>query len=148
MECTPFDHEFDRLNPAQKKAVCHVSGPLLVLAGAGSGKTRVATMRVAHLIRSGVSPQTIVAVTFTNKAAREMRERVHHLVGSEVLVSTFHSLGARILRESIDRLGYLSSFVIYAEEESEKVLKDCLKGRGLQCKDAEVATYRSAISRN
>lgn len=147
MEPTPFDQEFDRLNPAQKKAVCHSGGPLLVLAGAGSGKTRVATMRVAHLIRSGVSPQTIVAVTFTNKAAREMRERVHHLVGSEVLVSTFHSLGARILRESIDRLGYPQGFVIYAEEESEKVLKDCLKGRGLQCKEAEVATYRSAISR-
>ena len=147
MERTPFDQEFDRLNPDQKKAVCHTGGPLLVLAGAGSGKTRVATMRIAHLIRSGVSPQTVVAVTFTNKAAREMRERVHRLVGSDVLVSTFHSLGARILRESIERLGYPSNFVIYAEEESEKVLKDCLKGRGLQCKDAEVSTYRSAISK-
>lgn len=147
MERTSFDQEFDRLNPAQKKAVCHTNGPLLVLAGAGSGKTRVATMRVAHLIRSGVSPQTIVAVTFTNKAAREMRERVHQLVGSELLVSTFHSLGARILRESIGRLGYPLNFVIYAEDESEKILKDCLKGRGLQCKDAEVTTYRSAISK-
>ena len=147
MERAPFDQEFDRLNPAQKEAVCHSGGPLLVLAGAGSGKTRVATMRIAHLIRSGVSPQTIVAVTFTNKAAREMRERVHRLAGSEVLVSTFHSLGAKILRESIDRLSYPLNFVIYAEEESEKVLKDCLKGRGLQCKEAEVATYRSAISK-
>jgi DNA helicase II / ATP-dependent DNA helicase PcrA len=147
MERTPFDQEFDRLNPDQRKAVCHTGGSLLVLAGAGSGKTRVATMRIAHLIREGVSPQTIVAVTFTNKAAREMRERVHRLVGSDVLVSTFHSLGARILRESIDRLGYPAAFVIYAEEESEKVLKGCLKGRGLQCKDAEVSTYRSAISK-
>ena len=147
MERTPFDQEFDRLNPAQKEAVCHPGGPLLVLAGAGSGKTRVATMRVAYLIRSGVSPQTIVAVTFTNKAAREMRERVHRLVGSDVLVSTFHSLGARILRESVNQLGYPENFVIYAEEESEKVLKDCLRGRGLQCKDAEVSIYRSAISK-
>ena len=147
MERTPFDQEFDRLNPAQKEAVCHPGGPLLVLAGAGSGKTRVATMRVAYLIRSGVSPQTIVAVTFTNKAAKEMRERVHRLAGSDVLVSTFHSLGARILRESIDRLGYPAAFVIYAEEESEKVLKECLKGRGLQCKDGEVSVYRSAISK-
>lgn len=146
MEQTHFDRELDRLNPAQRQAVCHTGGPLLVLAGAGSGKTRVATMRVAHLIRSGVSPQTIVAVTFTNKAAREMRERVHHLVGSEVLVSTFHSLGARILRESIDRLGYPLNFVIYAEDESEKILKECLRARGIQCKDSEFSTIRMGIS--
>ncbi len=147
MEHSQFDREFDRLNPAQRQAVCHLGGPALVIAGAGSGKTRVATMRVAHLIRSGVLPQTIAAVTFTNKAAKEMRERVHHLVGSEVLVSTFHSLGARILRESINMLGYPQSFAIYAEDDSEKTLKDCLKDRGIQCKDSELSTFKAALSR-
>ncbi len=146
MDHSHFDREFDRLNPQQRQAVCHQRGPALVIAGAGSGKTRVATMRIAQLIRSGVCPQQIVAVTFTNKAAREMRERVHRLVGSEVLVSTFHSLGARILRESINLLGYPQTFVIYAEDESEKILKDCLKDRGFRCKDSELPTFKAAFS--
>jgi DNA helicase II / ATP-dependent DNA helicase PcrA len=142
-----FDKEIERLNPQQRQAVCHQGGPALVIAGAGSGKTRVATMRVANLIRAGAAPQTIVAVTFTNKAAKEMRERVNHLVGSDVLVSTFHSLGAKILRESINLLGYPQAFAIYAEDESEKTLKNCLKDRGFQCKDAEVSTYKAAFSK-
>ena len=147
MEQTLFDHEFQRLNDSQRQAVCHQGGPLLVIAGAGSGKTRVATMRVAYLIRSGVDPATIVAVTFTNKAAREMRERVHRLAGSEVRVSTFHSLGAAILRESIHLLGYPKDFAIYDEEESAKILKACLHHRGLQCKESELSAYRMAISK-
>ncbi len=142
-----FDQEFARLNPQQKEAVCVASGPTLVIAGAGSGKTRVATMRVAHLIRSGVCPSNVVAVTFTNKAAKEMRERVHHLVGSQVLVSTFHSLGATILRESCHLLDYPKNFAIYDEEESEKVLKSCLKARGYVCKDKEVRIFRSCFSK-
>lgn len=146
MDHSHFDREFDRLNPQQRQAVCHREGPALVIAGAGSGKTRVATMRVAHLIRSGACPQSIAAVTFTNKAAREMRERVHHLAGSEVLVSTFHSLGARILRESIDLLGYPQTFAIYSEEESEKTLRSCLKDRGLQFKDSELSAYKMSFS--
>ena len=147
MENSFFDREFDGLNAPQRQAVCHQGGPVLVIAGAGSGKTRVATMRVAHLIRSGVSPKTIVAVTFTNKAAKEMRERVHRLAGSEVSVSTFHSLGATILRESIHLLGYPQAFVIYAEEESGKILKACMQQRGIQCKESELSTYRNAISK-
>jgi DNA helicase-2/ATP-dependent DNA helicase PcrA len=147
VEHSHFDREFERLNPHQRQAVCHQGGPALVIAGAGSGKTRVATMRVAHLIRSCVTPQTIVAVTFTNKAAKEMRERVHHLAGSEVLVSTFHSLGARILRESINLLGYPQAFVIYAEDESEKTLKSCLKDRGIQCKSSELSVFKTSFSK-
>ena len=142
-----FDQEFAHLNPQQKEAVCVASGPTLVIAGAGSGKTRVATMRVAHLIRNGLSPSNIVAVTFTNKAAKEMRERVHHLVGSQVLVSTFHSLGATILRESCHLLDYPPNFAIYDEEESEKVLKQCLKVRGYVCKDKEIRIFRSCFSK-
>ena len=82
------------LNEEQKKAVAHENGPLLVIAGAGSGKTRVVTSRIAHLIEQGVQPQNILGVTFTNKAAQEMKERVRHLVQKDVLISTFHSLGA------------------------------------------------------
>lgn len=141
-----FEQAFSTLNPEQKAAVTHTTGPLLVIAGAGSGKTRVATLRVAHLIHSGIPAQAIAGVTFTNKAAKEMKERVNALVGSSVTVSTFHSLGARILRENIRHLGYPSSFVIYDEEESGKVLKDCLREKGLECKDALFSSFRAAIS--
>lgn len=141
-----FDQAFSTLNPEQKSAVTYPSGPILVVAGAGSGKTKVATMRVAHLIRTGVSPQAIAGVTFTNKAAKEMRERVHMLVGTKVTVSTFHSLGASILRESIHHLGYPSSFVIYDEEESNKVLKDCLKEMALGYQDSVFSALRASIS--
>ncbi len=146
MEQHSFNIEFEKLNDRQREAVCHIDGPLLVIAGAGSGKTRVATMRVAHLVRSGIPTQSIAAVTFTNKAAREMRERVNHLIGSSVHVSTFHSLGAKILRESIAALSYPENFAIYAEEESRKVIKDCLKERGLAAKEADVASFGKAIS--
>lgn len=119
--------EMKKLNKEQKAAVEFGSGPLLVIAGAGSGKTKVATLRIAHLISKGVSPRAIIGVTFTNKAAKEMKERVHALLGSTVLVTTFHSLGARILREFADRIGYQSTFVIYDEDEREKLMKMCLK---------------------
>lgn len=114
------------LNPQQEIAVQHVEGPLLVLAGAGSGKTRVVTYRIARLLDLGVLPTDILAVTFTNKAADEMRARVRSLKNAQVLACTFHSLGARILRESASVLGYKSDFVIYDEEDSEKLLKNCL----------------------
>lgn len=114
------------LNPQQMEAVNHVEGPLLVLAGAGSGKTKVVTHRIAHLIDSGILPSDILAVTFTNKAAAEMRTRIRMLKNAQVLALTFHSLGARILRESIHHLGYQSDFAIYDEEDSEKLLKNCL----------------------
>lgn len=116
-----------QLNPQQETAVRHVEGPLLVLAGAGSGKTKVVTHRIAHLIGLGVLPQDILAVTFTNKAAEEMRSRIRALNNVHVLASTFHSLGARILRESIHELGYKADFSIYDEEDSEKLVKQCLE---------------------
>ena len=118
------------LNPPQKEAVLHGEGPLLILAGAGSGKTRVITHRIAHLIHNcGVRPWNILAVTFTNKAAREMAERVQKLLssGDSPLISTFHSACGRILRQNIHHLGFDSSFVIYDDRDSERLLKDILK---------------------
>jgi DNA helicase-2/ATP-dependent DNA helicase PcrA len=116
----------EELNHEQKLAVEHVEGPALVLAGAGSGKTRVVTFRITHLLSLGVPASAIVAVTFTNKAAQEMRSRVEKLAKASILTCTFHSLCARILRESIDVLGYERNFTIYDEEDSEKLLKECL----------------------
>jgi DNA helicase-2/ATP-dependent DNA helicase PcrA len=116
-----------QLNPNQQMAVEHVEGPLLVLAGAGSGKTRVVTHRIAHLIDIGVLPSDILAVTFTNKAAEEMKTRIRSLKNAHVLACTFHSLGARILRESIHLLGYSPNFAIYDQEDSEKLLKTCMQ---------------------
>ncbi len=114
------------LNPEQEFAVQHVEGPLLVLAGAGSGKTRVVTHRIARLLDLGVLPGDVLAVTFTNKAADEMKSRIRMLRNAQVLACTFHSLGARILRESIGVLGYKNDFTIYDEEDSEKLLKSCI----------------------
>ena len=108
--------KYDSLNPMQKKAVLHTEGPLLILAGAGSGKTRVLTHRIAYLIEEKkVSPWNILAITFTNKAAKEMRERVDNLIGygaSDIWVSTFHSSCVRILRRHIDKIGYDRYFTI------------------------------------
>ncbi len=120
------------LNLQQQQAVDHVEGPLLVLAGAGSGKTRIVTYRVAHLLNIGVPASDILAVTFTNKAAEEMRSRILHLTRHSVLTCTFHSLCARILRESITALGYSRDFTIYDEEDSEKVVKECVAALNLQ----------------
>lgn len=136
-----------QLNPDQIEAVEHLSGPLLVLAGAGSGKTRVVTQRIVHLIENGLCPSHILGLTFTNKAAGEMKERVRRATNCHVLISTFHSLGARILRESIEALGYTSSFNIYDEEDSEKLLKACLDGITLYDKKNEFKVFRELISK-
>lgn len=136
----------DQLNPQQQVAVNHVEGPLLVLAGAGSGKTRIVTFRVAHLLELGVPASEILAVTFTNKAAEEMRHRILHLTHKSVLTCTFHSLCARILRESITPLGYSRDFVIYDEEDSEKVLKECLTALNIKEEKGQLRQYRSQIS--
>jgi DNA helicase-2/ATP-dependent DNA helicase PcrA len=114
------------LNPEQQLAVDHLEGPALVLAGAGSGKTRIVTFRIAHLLNLGTPSSEILAVTFTNKAAEEMRHRILSLCHQTVQASTFHSLSARILRESIEALGYKRDFVIFDEDDSEKVIKECL----------------------
>ena len=123
--------DLNSLNKEQREAVVTTEGPLLILAGAGSGKTRVLTFRIAHLVQDkGIFPGNILAITFTNKAAKEMRERVEELVGDEarsMWISTFHSSCVRILRQDIDKLGYNKNFVIYDTSEQEKVMKECLK---------------------
>src|SRR3954462_2513896 len=120
------------LTPAQQEAVTHFRGPLLILAGAGSGKTRVITRRVAYLLQQGVRAGSILAITFTNKAAGEMRQRVESLVpGNRVWVSTFHSLGARLLRQYADRLGIDRNFTIYDVDDRNKVVKDALAASGI-----------------
>lgn len=136
-----------QLNPQQQQAVSHCEGPLLVLAGAGSGKTRVVTYRIAHLIEQGVPPEKILAVTFTNKAAEEMKARIRSLKNVSVLACTFHSLGARILRESITHLGYQNNFSIYDEEDSGKLLKTCLEEQGLSVEKSIFKQMREEISK-
>ncbi len=135
-----------QLNPQQQAAADHVEGPLLVLAGAGSGKTRVVTHRIGHLIDLGILPTDILAVTFTNKAADEMRSRIRAMKNVQVLACTFHSLGARILRESIGALGYGRDFSIYDEEDSEKLLKSCLEQVGLGSEKGLLKEIRTGIS--
>src|SRR4051812_29592132 len=120
------------LTDAQRDAVTHLEGPMLVLAGAGSGKTRVITRRVAWLLRQGVRPWNILAITFTNKAAGEMRQRVEALVpNSRVWVSTFHSLGARLLRQYADRVNVGKNFTIYDQDDRAKVVKQALEAAGI-----------------
>ncbi len=127
------------LNKEQKEAVLHTEGPLLILAGAGSGKTRVLTHRIAYMIREkGVHPASILAITFTNKAAREMKERIDRLVGDasrDIWVSTFHSMCVKILRRDIDKIGYDRSFVIFDSADQQTVIKDCLKELNLNDKN-------------
>jgi len=120
----------DRLTPVQRQAATTIDGPLLLLAGAGSGKTSVLTHRIAYMVEQGVPPFNILAITFTNKAAREMKERVSALIpegGGDIWVSTFHSACVRILRREIGKLGYDNSFTIYDTDDQEKVMKATLK---------------------
>jgi len=121
------------LNPAQTEAVLHIDGPLLIFAGAGSGKTRVLTYRVAHLLQQGIDPYHVIAITFTNKAAKEMRERINAItpIGEQVWVSTFHSACTQILRREIHALGFGRGFSIYDQQDSTRLLKDILKEKRL-----------------
>jgi DNA helicase-2/ATP-dependent DNA helicase PcrA len=143
------------LNERQREAVANTEGPLLILAGAGSGKTRVITVRIAYLIAErGVAPHNILAVTFTNKAAQEMRERVNKLLGgqrleSAPLVSTFHSLCVRMLRRDIEKLGegYTRSFTIYDQDDSARVVKACIKDLGYDDQRLGARQTQGAISR-
>jgi DNA helicase II / ATP-dependent DNA helicase PcrA len=128
----PPDDLLTELTDAQRAAVTHGEGPLLILAGAGSGKTRVITRRVAYLLSCGVRPSNILAITFTNKAAAEMKARVDRLVpGNRVWVSTFHSLGARLLRQYADRLGIDRDFTIYDIDDRNKLIKAALEACGI-----------------
>lgn len=139
------------LNEEQKKAVLHVDGPLLILAGAGSGKTRVLTNRIAYLIQEkGVYPSSILAITFTNKAAREMKERIDNLVGNvsdNIWVSTFHSMCVRILRRDIEKIDYDRSFVIFDYTDQQTVVKDCLKELNLNEKNYAPKSVLEMIGR-
>ena len=143
-------YRLDDLNPVQREAAEHTEGPLLILAGAGSGKTRVLTYRIAHLIAEGIEPRAILAITFTNKAAKEMRERVATLVGSEgygLWVTTFHSACVRILRREIDNMpGYNRNFVIYDTGDQQSLLKSCLKEYNLDEKKFPVRSIAAVIS--
>lgn len=139
------------LNKEQKEAVLHDEGPLLILAGAGSGKTRVLTHRIAHLINQrGVYPSNILAITFTNKAAREMRERIDGLIGelgNDMWVGTFHSICIRILRRDIEKLGYDRSFVIYDTADQQIVIKECLKELNINDKNFPPKSVLEAIGK-
>ncbi|MCC8189382.1 MAG: UvrD-helicase domain-containing protein, partial [Planctomycetes bacterium] len=138
------------LTPAQREAVTHVNGPMLVVAGAGSGKTRVVTRRVAHLIHHGVRPWRILALTFTNKAAREMRDRVEALVGeAPAWMGTFHSICARMLRFDIGHLGdgRDNRFSILDQGDQESLVKQAMKRLGVDDKAYRPASLLAAISR-
>ena len=141
---------YDTLNEEQREAVFHTEGPLLILAGAGSGKTRVLTHRIAYLIEEkGINPWNILAITFTNKAAGEMRERVDDIVGfgsESIWVSTFHSTCVRILRRHIDRLGYDNNFTIYDSDDQKTLMKDVCKLLQIDTKTYRERTILSAIS--
>ncbi len=138
------------LNEAQKVATLHGEGPLIIIAGAGSGKTRVLTYRIAHLMSKGVDSFSILALTFTNKAAREMKGRIAELVGDgeakNLWMGTFHSVFARILRVEADKLGYPSNFTIYDTQDSERLLSSIIKEKGLDKDIYKVKQIRSRIS--
>lgn len=138
------------MNPRQKEAVMHTEGPLLLMAGAGSGKTRVLTHRIAYLIEEkNVNPWNILAITFTNKAAREMKERVNQLLGSggeDVWVSTFHSMCVRILRRDVDQIGYSRNFTIIDTSEQNTLMKRVLKELNIDPKKYDPRSILGAIS--
>ena len=142
---------YESLNPVQQEAVYHTEGPVLILAGAGSGKTRVLTHRIAYLIEEmGVNPWNIMAITFTNKAAEEMRERVDKIVGfgsESIWVSTFHSTCVRILRRYIDRLGFDNNFTIYDTDDQKTLIKDVCKRLDIDTKTYKERNIMAAISK-
>lgn len=140
----------DELNEVQRQAVVHIDGPTMVIAGAGSGKTRVLTYRIAHLIKNGIDPFNILALTFTNKAAREMKNRISKIVGESegknIWMGTFHSVFAKILRYEADKLNYTSNFTIYDTQDSRSVLKDIIKSFQLDDKMYKPAAVQNRIS--
>jgi DNA helicase-2/ATP-dependent DNA helicase PcrA len=139
------------LNPEQYQAVTQIEGPILILAGAGSGKTRVITYRIAYMVgEAGISPYQILAITFTNKAANEMRERVDRMLGGDasgVWISTFHRFCGRILRNHAQAVGYTNTFNVYDEKDVEKVIKDCLHELNIDSKYESPAALRATISK-
>jgi len=140
----------DGLNERQKEAVLHIKGPLMIIAGAGSGKTKVLTSRIAHLMYSGVDSFNILALTFTNKAAKEMKERVEKILGNtearNLYIGTFHSVFARILRAEAEKLGYPQSFTIYDTDDSRSVIKAVINDMGLDDKHYKPNVVHNRIS--
>lgn len=140
----------NELNKPQRAAAEHINGPMMVIAGAGSGKTRVLTYRIAQLMRKGVDPFSILALTFTNKAAKEMKERVGKVVGHNearnLMMGTFHSIFARILRIESDRINYPHNFTIYDSQDSKALIKDIIKGLKLDDKEYKAASVAKRIS--
>src|SRR5690606_30325002 len=138
----------DQLNEAQLAPVLQKDGAMIVIAGAGSGKTRVLTYRIAHLMENGVDPFNILALTFTNKAAREMKNRIAKIVGASeaknLWMGTFHSVFAKILRTEADKLGYPSNFTIYDTQDSHSVIRQVIKEMNL---DKDVYKYKQIYSR-
>jgi ATP-dependent DNA helicase PcrA (EC 3.6.1.-) len=139
-----------QLNESQLQAVTYSEGPSLVIAGAGSGKTRVLTYKIAYLLHQGFPPQSILALTFTNKAAREMKERIASIVGEQqarrLWMGTFHSIFSRILRSEASYLGYPSAFTIYDSADSKSLLKSIMKEMQLDDKVYRIGTVQSRIS--
>lgn len=150
MSRSTTDDLLEGLNPPQAEAVQHTEGPLLIVAGAGSGKTRVLTQRIAYLLAAKrVAPFCILAITFTNKAAKEMKERVSALVGpqaEDIWISTFHSMCVRILRREIDKLGYSRSFSIIDSADQLSAIKECMKQLNIDTKQFDPKTIRGSIS--
>lgn len=150
MNQTPDYNYLDKLNSQQREAVCYIDGPQLVIAGAGSGKTRVLTYKIVHLLRFGLDPSRILALTFTNKAAREMKQRIMEIVGPSVAhrlwMGTFHSVFLRILRRHADLLGYRSDFTIYDTNDSRSLVKMIIKELGLDEKVYKASAVASSIS--
>ena len=142
-------HFLDALNNTQREAVMYTEGPSLIVAGAGSGKTRVLTYRIAYLLQQGVPASSILALTFTNKAAREMKERIQKLVGTDaryLWMGTFHSICAKLLRRDAERLGYTRDFTIYDTTDSKSLLKGICKERGLDEKIYKPSAVLARIS--
>ena len=139
----------DELNDEQRRAAQVIDGPVMIIAGAGSGKTRTLTYRIAHLIDEGVDPFNILALTFTNKAAAEMKERIETLVGPEaksLWMGTFHSIFARMLRFEADKIGYTHSFTIYDTDDSKSAIKQIIKGLSLDPKNYNPSFVQNRIS--
>lgn len=142
-------HYLDELNPVQRAAVLHTEGPILVIAGPGSGKTRVLTYRIAHLLEQGIAPWEILTLTFTNKSAREMKERISKVVGEraqQVWAGTFHSIFARILRVEASKIGFPSSFSIYDTDDTNSLLRTIIKEMNLDPNVYNTGPVRSRIS--
>ncbi len=148
MSGSAYEDVLAKLTPPQREAVHHIEGPLLVLAGPGSGKTRVITCRIAHMLSQGIKPQQILAITFTNKAAGEMKQRVEAMLpGRGVLISTFHSLGVRLLRQYADRLGLDRNFTIYDQADRVRMVKLSLEAAQIDASRFTPETIQGAISK-